>query len=396
MNKEFYWVEQYYKAYKRQFTREPFFLSDWDIEPERVLFPKTIINEASSRALNNSHKYLFSEDLHDLKEQLSTTITEDETVKIQPNQIGIFSNPTNALYLTINALVKKGIKRYLIVTPAYYTVEEALFKLHVDVTYFHLSNQNGYLFEVDKFTELCCTQNIEAVIITDPVYSSGVPIEGDIIDKVTGFCKNKSIWLVFDNSLDGLAWDSDRIRHIDKEKLEKISQANKFIVISSITKSLFLNSSKSALIISNPEIIHICDDLACSISGGLSSLQVNILSNIISPINDEYIANISSSNTKLIKQNFSILKSAFIGSDWHLPKTSVGYFTILTHNNKSIGDVDSAKYFEKLLFEDHIRALPLDYFGHYRLNNFGVRVNLLKNIKEVLPSLIRCIDKHLD
>ncbi len=397
MREDFSWVFSIYREYKKSRGEEPQFLSDWDVDLSKVVYPETLIDSATNLAGDNEYLHLFSEDLHSQKKVIANHLSKNQDYQLTHKEVCISLNPTNGLYLTIYSLVKLGIKRFMVVTPAYYPIIETIDDFGGNLSFFHLNDHNNFWFNLEKLNEQISEQYIEALIITDPVYSAGIPIPIEEFTGIIEICQKKSLWLIVDYSLGGLDWNNESVNHIKREKLSKLNKQEKKVVITSLTKNLFLNNLKSSVIIGESKIIERIEGLAGNVSGGFCITQLRVLDMFHQNGNFDLINKLAIDNIKSIKQNYSLLKAAILGTGWSLYPTSMGYFTMLFHKEKLLKEVNSKEFFTELLITNHIRGLPSSYFGYYQSNYFSIRVNLLKEMRSYLPRLISSINinKHL-
>ncbi len=395
MREDFSWVFSIYREYKKSRRREPHFLSDWDVDLSKATYLETLIDAATSLSDNSESLHLFSEDIRSQKKLIADHLSKQQDYQLTHKEICISLNPANDLCLTVYSLIKLGIKRFMVATPAYYPIIETIKDFGGDLSFFHLNDHNNFRFDLEQLNYQISEQHIEALVITDPVYSAGIPIPIEQFTGITETCQKKSLWLIVDYSMGGLDWNNESVSHIQKEKLYKLNKQEKKVVVTSLTENLFLNNLKSSVIIGENKIIECIEDLAYTVFGGMCITQLNVLDILHQSGNFDLINKLVCDNIKRIKQNYSLLKAAILGTGWSLYPTSTGCFTMLFHKEKLLKEVNSKKFFTKLLMGNHIRGLPSSYFGYYENNHFSIRVNLLKEIRNYLPDLISSINKHL-
>ncbi len=128
------WIFEELKIYKSKYSKTPFFISSWDCDSDLVVYPNKIISQSSEIAKDEFH-YKFSEDLEFTKETLKNYYcTSNRDWHLNNFSLGI--NSTNSIYLALSALIKKGKKRFLLVTPIYYSIIDTLLDFSRDITFF--------------------------------------------------------------------------------------------------------------------------------------------------------------------------------------------------------------------------------------------------------------------
>ena len=159
--------------YQHLWNKKPTFISDWmpaeqDIQPIRLInYDDKYINEYS---------YLYSIDDFGYKKYFNDfykTFYKDEI----PN-FALFSNTTIALYLVFKKLMLSNTKNVLAFAPCYFTSDSALQSLNYNITFYNLIRTED--IDYDEICKIIKTNNIQVILITDPIYGTGVEIELNI------------------------------------------------------------------------------------------------------------------------------------------------------------------------------------------------------------------------
>lgn len=119
------WLLSLVDQYEKERGKNYVFLSDWNISSQDIKYPKRIINIAADEAKNTSSPYSFAEDQTDKKE-LIIRFLETLNIYLSKERIAIVGSATAGLYASILSLLKKGVSRFLLATPAYYTILDTL------------------------------------------------------------------------------------------------------------------------------------------------------------------------------------------------------------------------------------------------------------------------------
>lgn len=395
MTHDFAWIYNLYQNYKMVQGHEPFFISDWDVDPSLVVYPEALLKSSLQYKSNTELGYQFSDDLIELKSLFANHLKSIEGIQVAPENVALVINSTNAIYLVLLALYRKKCKRFLLTTPIYYTFPEILTDLNCDIVYYHLLDNDGFIHDVDHIRDLIVNYNIEVLVITDPVYCSGRSLTQQEVDEITELCSRYNVWLVVDTSLSGLDWKMMSLSTFQHDKFNKTRANNRTIIISSLSKSVFLNSVKYATVLGPLEIVKLIEDLTSTVSGGFCISQLWVFRELYQPDNFLFIQEIGVQNLKTIKSNYSILGSALLGTEYALHPTDCGYFTMIAHESNKMLNCDIPGYISSMMNEFGLRAFPATYFNYSLSNRMAIRVNLLKNIKSFLPQLLMSIDKNL-
>ncbi|MEI6033432.1 MAG: hypothetical protein WCS65_04005, partial [Verrucomicrobiae bacterium] len=120
------WLLAELEHYQIQKKHPPLFVSDWDCFPDESSFMDQIVISSLASSKAHSRKYSYAEDQLTQRELVAAVLNRDAKQKSPVENISIASNATSALYLCLHALNNLRVKRFLVVTPVYYTVIETL------------------------------------------------------------------------------------------------------------------------------------------------------------------------------------------------------------------------------------------------------------------------------
>jgi aspartate/methionine/tyrosine aminotransferase len=396
MNDSFDWILEEVKKYIAEKRKYPAFISDWDSDIHENAYPHSLIKKSLQNSIGKSRDYVFPEDQIILKEKIEKYIQLESHANLTTKNISLLTNSTSALYLSLVSLKKMGISRFLVITPAYYSVLDTLADLNAAVIYCHLVDSLNFQIDAEKVKSLIDEQFIQAVIITDPVYSSGVNIDNSIYECLADFFNAKKIWVIIDGTLGNMYWGEENYFAFDIEKINSVSKIKQFVYIDSVTKRFQVNGIKSAVVLAHESIIPFIEDIGCQISGGLCSAQVQLLSEFLSPENNAMLTQNLRSSLKVISQNYNLLQTSLIGSGFSVYKSENGYFTSVYSTQKKIKDVNIQAVVKSFLYGHDLRILPTSCLGFCQENLFGIRVNLLKDIKPLIPVILSAIGKNFN
>ena len=378
-------IEDFTKAGKNYY-----FVSDWNVDEDFVNYPKNLIDLSAENAKGGSLKYSFVEMQNELQ-FLIQFLLKNNDLNFETSSITVVGSATAALYATILSLHKINVSKFLVFTPIYYSILETLMDINADIYYFHLNDNDTFHIDFEVLLKVIDQHQIQAIIITDPLYSCGIGIPFDDIERLSLLCKEKDCWIINDSSLSGLFWNKAHQDIISIDKIKTISVTDKFIFIDSLSKKLLINGVKSALIIGRSDLIESIQTYINQFYGGFTSMQITLFKELYQPYNKTHIEGILNTNVRNIKNNFELLESTLRGSEYMAYPSNTGFFTIIAHKNLTMREIDSKAIIKQFLQQENVFALPSFYFCLNQDNKFGFRVNLLLNPHQSMPAIRKCI-----
>jgi len=388
------WLVSLIEDYKKIKQKSPLFISDWDTIHAEAKYPYNQIEKALNIPLNETLKYVSPDEQSVLKKTLAKELNA-KGINLKSNNIAITVSPTASIYITLNLLIKAGIKRFLVLTPTYYTVLDTLISQNASIVYFHLRDLNNFLIDINAITETMAEQDIQAIVLSDPIYCCGIEVSIDIYDKLLKICFARDAWLIIDYALGGLDWDE---LHRSKNYVLKLNAAGTYkrtVLIESTAKRLLVNGLKSSIVITNIDLVAEIESLSCQVYGGFSLPQISLLEDLYSNKNEKEVSQIIENNVGIAKSNFQILTAFLLNTEFKLYTSNSGYFTMIIHKEYKIKEVDSKAIIKSYLFEEDLLAFPSFHFSIYEDNRFGFRVNLLQDLSRFIGPLENCIRKNL-
>ena len=385
------WIYDLEDEYKNQTSNEVINISDWNNEDDCIEIPKELIIKASNTNTFDYSKYYFIGLLEETYQKLNHFIYKKYNININVDNTLLVNNSTYALFLTCKALKELKLKRILLITPCYFSIERNLNELNFTIVYYHLTSTNNFSFYIEEIEKIIDEQFIDAVFITNPIFSTGLEVSNTIFEQIFNLIIKKNIWIVVDNTLDQLNWNNKNSLFNDFLLL-KFNLFDKLIYIDSPTKKLFINGLKHAVIISKlSSLTSIKYDSDCNI-GSLTVNQVNLMNEIYNIDNQYLIKKSIENNINLFKNNFELTKNLLLDSNYYLTESTCGFHTCIMLKNKNFHQVNSRSFLKKLIFDSGISLIPLNHFLFHKNNNFGFRINLSKHPYKIAKSLKVLID----
>lgn len=390
------WLIAEINHYRLHKGREPVFLSDWDCDPHDGSVIEDIVIPSLIPSASQLSRYSYAEDQSDARDCFLTFLKSNSDLSLTLGNVSISLNATNALYLCLCGLQASGVQRFLVITPVYYSVLESLGSMKASVVFHHLRDDDQFALDLDAITDALESQCIEALLFTDPIYSAGIDIPSETYEALAGICHRLGVWLICDHSLGGLYWDERPASLFDFAKLKALQRVERFIYIDSLTKRLFLNGVKHAVILAPDSFILLVHDLASRISGGFCSSQISVFRALHETHNTLKLVKFIERNRARVISHYKLMAAALTGTDYALYPSNAGYFSMICHKEHRIKDVDTKQIVRRLLYEHDLYVLPSEHFYFFKQNHFGIRANLINDVSSSLPRLVEAISQDAD
>jgi aspartate/methionine/tyrosine aminotransferase len=371
--------------------RPPIFVSNWDSDPGNQSLLGSIITSVATTSARAFSDYAYAEDLTEETSCFLALLARSGNAHLQPQNIAITLNATNALYLGLQALKLLGANRFLVITPTYYSVVETLNSLGSNVIYHHLLDEETFSLDVNAIRRTVEWQQIDAIILTDPVYSAGVECDIAAYNGLCAICNEHHIWFLCDYALGGLFWHKPPTKLLDVEKLSALTSLERFIYIESLPKRLLLNGMKHAVVVASTSVSKLIHDLASRVSGGFCATQLSLFKALYNPTSETSIVAYMEANRVRIEANFASLHAGLLGTAFYTYPSNSGHFTMLCHKHCRIQNADTKWIVRRFLWEHGLYVLPSEHFSYYGSNHFGVRINLMNSLSEFLIPLVRAL-----
>lgn len=302
----------------------------------------------------------------------------------------LVTNGTTALSVTIKAYKDMGCKRFLVISPAYFSIKNCVESCGETLIYFPLRKNNNYKVNINKFTRMVKDQVVDCVIITNPIFCVGRDLTNSELSSVLSVCKKESLSVIIDASMSGLSLSGNPLKNL-KGISDNILGIDNVSIIDVPGKRLLLNGLKVAIIYSSSRITKLVQNNTKWMSGGVTSFQKKIA----------YI--IHSENIKEIRQTELVIKriQAWIRDKYILiknivdktPHLTLGPFNssyyLMIHLPGRYLDYDLPKLVETLCNDHGVIIILGQSFGFSQYDTMGFRINLLKD----KSTLLRAISK---
>lgn len=371
------------KDYNFSHRDKAIFLSDWNADLERVMYPSFDFGKElySRSAIGNYHywtdelnyKSHFQQCFQDL---FHTTLSNDNFL--------IGNNGSSSIMLSLMALKELGVDKLLAFTPIYYSAIKLFEMLDYQMYRFDLKIENDFEINLKQLEDEIVRNNIEAIYITDPIFSSGIEISENIYNQICDLSRKYNTWIVIDYIYGGMDWNasnyviSDKIAHI-------INSFSNYIVVESIAKRLFINGVKTATVFSTPQIIKKISRLSIYTVGSMCCLQLHMLRKIYNTENTNAVNGVIKENIIEASRRFNQVLSFMRGKNCIISSCNSSYFFLMgiPYPHK----VEDMDYAINILNQTGVLTVP---HSRYLLSNnqyYIFRINLLINRQDLFEGL---------
>ncbi len=394
MNNSIDWIYDLENEFNLQFNKEITNISDWNNEDNCIDIPKGLLYNASNIEMFDFSKYYFIESLNNSKKLLQSYILGEYNITLETKDILFVNNSTYAIFSICKALKELKLKRALLLTPAYFSIEHNLNELDFSIVYYHLTTKDNFSFDLEKLSDIIDEQFIQVVFFTNPIFCTGIEVKKEILEKIFEIFIKKKIWIVIDNTLDQMFWNKSNSL-FNTFFLKKFIEYNRIIYIDSSTKKLFINGVKHSVIISKLSSITSIEYDSDYNIGSLTVNQVNLINEIYDKKNIGIINNSMQKNIELFTNNYLLIESLIYDTNYYMTNSKCGFHTCLMHKSYDFTNVDTKKIIKDLLFKHQTIFFPLNHFLFHETNNFGFRVNLSKHPHKIAKAIKSLININL-
>ena len=371
---------------KNHSGQDPIFLSDWNSDYNNILIPSLEYNSSKSSDLQ---QYYFWTDENNYRSNIQTFIFNHFHKLISKDCFAIGTNGTSSMMLALTALKEAGKKKALIFTPIYFSTLNMLDKLELDVAEFNLSVHNNFYIDINQLEKIIIKSSSDILIITNPLFGSGVEIDIDTIKKISDICNTHNVCLLMDYIYGGMAWEvSDPIDYIFQYQVYcAVSLAEQHIFIESISKRLFLNGAKFSLVFSSSSIMRRILRLSVFMIGSMAFQQVNLVSQIYCSPSVAVLSNLISENATRANNHYRILKTMLYDTSANISNANCGYFAIVSLPKKN--RKEDIAYAIDLLNQTGVLTIPHSRYLFNEDGYYSFRINLLLDYNNLIEGVTR-------
>lgn len=365
-------------------NRNACFISGWDKSDQILNIDDKIIEQSIHQQIHKN-TYIMSKDMEELKQKISLYLSENG-LKISKNNMTIVSNGTSAAFISLLQTFKKNASNFLCIGPIYFTY------MHL----FNIFKKRLYNYNLDLFQKIdidfivlekeLIDYEIHCIILTQPFFGSGINLKESDLKKLVLLCQKRKIYLLIDYVYGNMDWKCES--HIHNSKLISLIISSDYCSLyESISKRIFLNGMKNAIIFSSPNTIHDINIDSEICLGSISYIQESLIYTIYSPENLENVNYFIRDALAYALNNYNLLCTLTLGTDIKLCKTTSGYFTLMAIQKSYFDSEEDQAIVKEIYQKTGIVTIPHSRYYYSSANYYCFRVNLVIETNTLLTAV---------
>ena len=369
--------------------KDSLFISSWDKEPLILNFSEQIIEKSIN---NTEHKntYIMSKGMDKTKQLIENYFIQNN-IRITKDNFTIVSNGTSAGFISFLQVYKHNCKNVLFIGPVYFTYCQLMKIFQQECFYMSLDLFKKIHIDIDLLKKELLFNNIQCIIIPIPFFGAGIDMDTKFLKELSIFCEANEIYILIDYIYGNMEWNTKN--HMYNSELINLAISLKYCILyESISKRIFLNGIKSALIYGNPSMIASINIDSEICQGSISFVQESILNYIYTkPYNDitnSFIVN----SLEYAQNNYNILKALLLDTEFLICNTESGYFTLIGIPKKFFSSKDDHNIAKEIKEKCGIVTIPHSRYYYFHTNYYCFRVNLTLKTDKIIESFRTMLD----
>ena len=352
----------------------PIFLSDWDTDFNSINMPSFSLNSVQ---LSDVQKYYFWTDEEGYRDNVQNYFFDQYSISIQKDSFTIGSNGTSSIMLTLASLKEAGRHCALVLTPVYFSTLNLLDELNFNVVEYRLHASDNFSLCIDTIEKYIITNSVDTLIITNPLFGCGIELGIDIISSIVKLCNKYEVCIVMDYVYGGMPWNISDLSHyvFNAPIYQAVRLAKHHVFIESISKRVFLNGAKFALVFASPKIMKRILRLSVFMVGSMAQQQVNLVPQIYTHTSLPSLTSLIAENAKIAQNRFMMIKSLLSDTHTMISNANCGYFALISVPNKD--GIDDTNFAIDILNRTSVLTTPHSRYLHCEEGLYSFRVNLL-------------------
>ncbi|MCL1997169.1 MAG: aminotransferase class I/II-fold pyridoxal phosphate-dependent enzyme [Turicibacter sp.] len=371
-----------------------YFISGWDKSEDEIEAPIGIVEKAIR--LPEYNRYFFMSTIPETKVKFCENLLLHEKISVGVKHISIAPSGTSAMFLSI--LVIKDIytiSNVLLISPTYYANIKTVQTLGMNLFYFQSSLFEEYAIDLVKFEENILKNKIQLIILVDPLFGSGVSIDLPLYRNIIEIADRHNVWVLIDYIYGGMNW-GESATIVNKPLVDMVTQSPKVVLVESISKRLFLNGMKNAIIYANPQLVEKIDEMSESFVGSISCTQHEMFNQLYDSQNRKTVLASIDKNIKYLSDTFETVKSSLLGSNSLFSLVDCGYFFLMGIPIDRIGGLVDMKAALSIADKTNIVTIPHSRYLFELPNYYTFRVNLSMEKTSLLKNINILRDAYLN
>lgn len=391
------WLYEHEEEYRKRTGQPLWSISDWHNDPGDLVLPSTLLSTLNVDA-NAITRYRFLDTVRDTKHQIVSFYRECCAIELPNDSLTICQNGTAALNLIIKSLVDDCVRRILVVTPAYFSLLSVSNLYRLNTVYAHADLLEDLDVNADRVLKVAQEQMVDAIFLTNPVFSTGTALSLDSLQCLAYHVEHTGKWLILDETLAGLPWHFDCQYPFVTSAMKLLMTHSRCIYLWSVSKALFLNGLKHALVFAPPRITKKIERAADLLVGGLTATQIALIEQIYCQSSKTSLQECARQNVAQFSATYDLCATCLYGTTFQLTSVDIGFHTVAFIPKKQKNSSIHAREIACAMIDQHgVSAIPLAHFGFPPFSPIGFRINLSKNpgrLHDGLAVLVEITNKY--
>ena len=377
-------------------NRGAFFISGWDKSEDIMNAPSNLAEEAAHKQ-TGYNRYFFMSTIPEAKKRFCQDVFGvNDNNKINSNCISIAPNGTAGTFLSILAIKDVyGISNVLLISPTYYADINVVQTLGMSLFFLQANPFCSNLIDFNKLEENILQNNIQLIIIIDPPLGTGIAIDMLTYSNIWNLARKYDIWVLIDYVYGGMEWERP-VAIVNEKLLQMIIESPKAILIESISKRLFFNGAKNAVIYTNPRLVKVIEEMSESFIGSFSCVQYELFNQIYDRKNRQVVLMQIEKNIEYVKSTFELIKSTTLGYDILLSHANCGYFALIGVPIKRLGGLTDKQAAFCIADKTNILTIPHTRYLFDLKDYYCFRINLAMDRLSLVKSINLLLDTYFD
>lgn len=354
-------------------NRNACFISSWDKSDNILNIDDKLIDQSIHQQIHKN-TYIMSKNMETIKNAISSYLGT-HGLKILKDNMTIVSNGTSAAFICLLQIFKKNVSNFLCIGPIYFTYMHLLKIFNKRLFYCNINLFQKINIDFAILEKEITDNNIHCLILIQPFFGSGINLEGNDLKKFILFCEEKNIYLIIDYVYGNMEWNSTNHIH-NLNLLPLVTSADHCFLYESISKRIFLNGIKNAIIYSSKQFISEINIDSEICLGSISYIQESLLHTIYSPQNLENVNCFVIDILSYAENNYNLLYTLILGTDIKLCKSTSGYFTLMAIPKSYFESQSDSDIVKEIYCKSGVVTIPHSRYYYSLPNYYCFRVNL--------------------
>lgn len=360
------------------------FISSWD-KSERILNIDADLIEESIHKQEHKNTYIMSKDMNTLKSEITLYLNK-QGVDTTNDCMTIVSNGTSAAFISLLQIFKKNAANFLCIGPIYFTYLHLMSIFKKKLYHYNIDLFNKIDIDFETLKDELIDNDIHCIILIQPFFGSGIELIDDILKKLISFCEKRQIYLLIDYVYGNMNWDSTS--HIHNSQLIQLVVSSQYCILyESISKRIFLNGIKNALIFGSSRLISDINNDSEICLGSISYVQESLLHTIYSSSTLNNVNHFITDILSYASNNYDLLHTLILGTDIKLCKSTSGYFTLMAIPKSYFESKDDRAIVKELYQKTSVVTIPHSRYYYNSSEHYCFRINLVIETNELITAI---------